>query len=380
MAVKTLTLLAVGDNCLYMKNPEDMLALTAPVLRSGDFVTGQLETPCTDRPAATPLWGLGMGVRSPNGYALKRLDALRTAGFNVIHMAGNKVWDAGAPGIEDTIKELRRLGIAPIGIGMNINEARTPAIIERKGTKVGFLSYNCVGPRENWANPVKPGCAWIHVLTAYELDHPTPGSTPTVYTFPDVDSLKAMSDDIHKLRPHCDVLVVHFHKGIGMTHIKLAMYEQVVSYAAIEAGADLILAEHAHCLRGIEFYRNKPIFHGTGQFVPFDPDAKPSPADPWLVKRQQKLFMELFGIELPESENWLVAPNSMFTMIAKCTIEKKKISRVAFLPCLINKHGQPEVMKHDKRGQQVFDYMDKITRAVEIKTRYEWDGDEVVAT
>jgi len=34
---------------------------------------------------------------------------------------------------------------------------------------------------------------------------------------------------------------------------KLAMYDQQVSYAAIDAGADLILGHHAHGLKGIEF-------------------------------------------------------------------------------------------------------------------------------
>jgi poly-gamma-glutamate synthesis protein (capsule biosynthesis protein) len=51
---------------------------------------------------------------------------------------------------------------------------------------------------------------------------------------------------------------------------------------------------------------------------------------------------------------------------------------VGFLPCLINKQGQPEILKHDERGQQVFDYMDKITKAVRMPTQYEWDGDEIV--
>jgi poly-gamma-glutamate synthesis protein (capsule biosynthesis protein) len=261
---------------------------------------------------------------------------------------------------------------------MNLDEARKPAIIERKGTKIGFLAYNCVGPREAWANPLKPGCAWIRVLTTYELDHMTPGGMPTIYTFAETESVKAMCDDIHNLRPQCDVLVVHFHKGLGMEHIKLAAYEQQVSYAALEAGADMILAEHAHTLRGIEFYRGKPIFHGLGQFVPFDPDAKPTPGSPWLVERQQKLFLEIFGQELKESETWPVAPNSMFTIIAKCVIEKGKLSRLSFLPCLINKQGQPVILKHDDRGQQVFDYMGKITAAVHFPTRYEWDGDEVL--
>ncbi len=149
MANTKITLLAVGDNLLYMQNPERMYALCAPVLKTGDVVIGQLETPCTDRPAESPLWGWGMGTKPPHGYELKRLGALRSAGFNVINMAGNKIWDAGVPGIEDTLSELRKLGIAPVGAGMNLDEARNPAIIERKSTKVGFLSYNCVGPQRS---------------------------------------------------------------------------------------------------------------------------------------------------------------------------------------------------------------------------------------
>jgi poly-gamma-glutamate synthesis protein (capsule biosynthesis protein) len=378
MTKKKITLLAVGDNLLYMKNPEKMFALAAPVLKAGDIVAGQLETPCTDRPAVSPLWGWGMGTKPPKGYELKRLETLKTAGFNVINMAGNKIWDAGVPGIEDTLNKLREIGISPVGAGMNIDEARRPAILERKGTKVGFLSYNCVGPREAWANPLKHGCAWMRVLTTYELDHMTPGGMPTIYTFAELESVKAMCDDIHNLRAQCDVLVVHFHKGLGMQHIKLAAYEQQVSYTAIEAGADLVLAEHAHTLRGVEIYRGKAIFHGLGQFVPFDPDAKPEPGSQWLVERQQKLFLEMFGQELKESETWPVAPNSMFTIIARIIIENGKISRVGFLPCLINKQGQPEILHHDTRGQQVFNYMDKITKAVHILTQYDWDGDEII--
>lgn len=58
---------------------------------------------------------------------------------------------------------------------MTINEARNPVIIERKGTRFGFLSYNCVGPRETWAASNKPGCAYVHIITHYEPAYATPG-------------------------------------------------------------------------------------------------------------------------------------------------------------------------------------------------------------
>jgi poly-gamma-glutamate synthesis protein (capsule biosynthesis protein) len=370
--------MAAGDISLHMKDsPESAFISVAPVLKTADMVTGQLETPCTLRSAVTSPWGV---VGHPHGFPLgrdpKNLEALRFAGFNVIHMSGNKVWDAGIPGIEDTMSGLHSLGIATIGVGMNIAEATTPAILERNGTKTGFLSYNCVGPNSTWANPIKPGCAWVRIVTAYEVDHPTPGANPTVYTFPEPDSLKAMIKDISKLRPLCDVLVVHFHKGLGMMQVKLAMYEQSVSYAAIDAGADLVVGEHAHILRAIEQYKGKTIFHGLASFV--DPPTPPVQQSDWWLQQKTRIFQEIPDYKPAESQHWPKVNYAKLSIIAKLTIEGGKISRVGFLPCMLDDRGYPEVLKHDERGQQVFDYMGRITGAVELDTKYEWDGDEVV--
>ena len=377
MVNKSFSLLAVGDMSLNVKDPHNMFKPISPTLKQSEVVVGQLETPCTLRPDITGAWGV---IGHPNGLPHscdpKNMDALRSAGFTVIHLAGNKIWDAGAPGIKDTITGLRSLGIAPVGAGMTLDEARMPVIIERKGTKIGFLSYNCVGPKETWANPLKAGCAWVRIVTAYEVDHPTPGANPSIYTFPSPDSLNMMRDDICKLRDTCDVLVVHFHKGIGLTPVKLAMYEQLVAHAAIDAGADLILAEHAHMLRGIEQYKQKMIFHGLASFI--DPPAPNKKRPEWMIEQQQKIFRESFGIEIKENQSWPTVENSNLTIIAKCTIDGGKIAKAGFLPCLINGEGQPELLKHDDRGQRVFDYMQQITAAAALNARYEWEGDEVV--
>jgi len=45
---------------------------------------------------------------------------------------------------------------------------------------------------------------------------------------------------------------------------------------------------------------------------------------------------------------------------------------------LVNKKGQPEILKNDQMGQQVFNYVDKITQAAGLNTRFEWDENEVV--
>ena len=371
MAVKPLTMLAVGDLILGSPEPEEFFALAASVLRSADVVVGQLEVPFTSR-------GVNMYTELPAPACdPANMSALTLAGFNVITIAGNHIWDWGVPAIEDTTTGLRGRGITVVGAGMNIDEARSPAIIKRNGTRFGFLNYNCVGPKETWATPDKPGCAYVHILASYELGHPNPGSSPTVYTFAEPDSLEAMVVDIQKLRPLCDVLTVAFHKGITHVPVKLAKYEHQVSHAAVDAGADLVLGHHAKIIKGIEQYKGKVIFHGLGNFVAVTRtlDEAPSLAlQKWLKRRK-----DLFGFEPdPEYPTYPFHPEAKQTIIAKCTIDGGEISRVSYLPCLMNKQGQPEILRNDERGRQVFDYVDKITSAAGLNARYEWEGDEVV--
>ncbi len=169
--------------------------------------------------------------------------------------------------MEDTIAELQRLGIATTGAGKNIEEARHPAILERDGIRLGFLSYNCVGPRESWGAKNRAGCAYVHVLTHYELDHASPGGPPNVYTFANPSTLEAMAADIENLRREVNVLIVALHKGLGHTPATVGMYERQIAKAAIDAGADIVVGHHAHILQGMEVYRNRPIFHGLGNFA-----------------------------------------------------------------------------------------------------------------
>ena len=371
MADKILTMMAVGDLILDEPQAESYFAYVAPLLKSADVIVGQVEVVFTDRGFCA-----STDVAAPPCDPAN-MSAIPFAGFNVITLAGNHVWDSGPPGIEDTITGLQSYGIAVVGAGMNIDEARRPAIVKRNGTTFGFLSYNCVGPKESWATNKKSGCAYVNILTHYELDHATPGGPPSVYTFAEPRSLETMVADIQKLRPLCDVLVVALHKGLGHVPAKLSQYEKEVSYAAIDAGADLILGHHAHILKGIEQYKGKTIFHGLCNFVTVTRALAPDPtqdSQQWAMRRK-----ELFGFAPdPEYPTYPFHPEAKQTIIAKCTISEGKITRTSYIPCLVNKKGQPEILKNDQMGQQVFNYMDKITQAAGLNTRFEWDENEVV--
>ena len=359
----TINLLNVAD-IILASDSEPLFSDVKPVLLKGDVVVGQLEVPHTTRHQnAIDL------DRAPEG-----LQPLVSTGFDLVTLAGNHLMDAGVEGIEDTTRWLRDNNIHYVGAGMNMEEARRPAIIERKGTKIGYLNYNCVGPEETWAGLDKPGCPYVKIITHYELDHGTPGGPPSVYTWAESSSLASMKADIEKLRPQCDVLVVALHKGIGHTPIKIADYEKEVSYAAIDAGADLIVGHHAHILRGIEFYKSKPIFHGLCNFVVFAPILAANSNDPWAKRRR-----EVFGFEPdPDYPTYPFHPEAIYTMIAQCTIEDGKITETSFVPLIVDKESKPIVMKRDEEGQRVFDYVEKITRGANLNANYEWADDRII--
>ncbi len=366
MPNKSLTMLAVGDIILG-PSPDDLFQYTASVLQEADITLGQLEVPYTERD--TNIFTID---RHPD-----HLNGLASAGFDAVTFAGNHIWDAGVPGIVDTLEWLERHHIACTGGGMTLSEAKRPAILERDGTRFGFLTYNCVGPKESWATSKRPGCSYVHVITHYELDHATPGGPPDIYTWAESKTLRAMEGDIRGLRHLCDVLVVSFHKGIAHTPATLAEYEHQVSHAAIDAGADLVLGHHAHILKGIEVYKGKAIFHGLGNFTTYLPLLAPSsdedPLD-WAKRRR-----ELFGfVPDPDYPTYPFHPEAINTLIAKCTIDEGTISEVSYIPCIVNKKAQPRPVARDGLGQQVFDYVGKITQEAGLNTLFDWRGNEVL--
>ena len=86
--------------------------------------------------------------------------------------------DWGPDAMLDTIETLRGRGIATVGAGRNLEEAREPAILDKKGVRVAFLAY-CSVLREGYAaKRDKPGVAPLRVHTYYESAEYQPGMPP----------------------------------------------------------------------------------------------------------------------------------------------------------------------------------------------------------
>lgn len=366
-----LHVLLTGDLILDEPDPDGFFEPSRTLLRGADLVIGHVEVPHTARGVET-----STDVPAPPADPA-HLAALPRAGVQVATLAGNHLHDSGPNGIEDTVATLRGLGLATTGAGMNLAEARTPALVERQGVRVGVLSYNCVGPREGWATSRKPGCAYVKVLTHYELDHASPGGPPSIYTFCAPESLDAMAADIEALRARVDLLVVALHKGVGHVPARVEHYERAVGRAAIDAGADVVVGHHAHIIRGVELHHGKPIYHGLGNWVTVtralsvkDNDSPERLA--WAKKRQQ-----LFGfVPDPAMPTYPFHPDSRHTLLASVVRRADGTLDAGLVPCWIDATARPVPLGPDQAGPTL-DYLRRITTEAGLKTRYDWQGAHV---
>src|SRR5262249_700949 len=99
------------------------------LVRNADVAFANLEMPLTDGRCKA------RGACGAPAFA----NTLHWAGFDVLSVANNRVHDAETAGLLDTIDALSRAGVSPIGGGRNLEDARRPLIIERKGLKLAFL-------------------------------------------------------------------------------------------------------------------------------------------------------------------------------------------------------------------------------------------------
>jgi poly-gamma-glutamate capsule biosynthesis protein CapA/YwtB (metallophosphatase superfamily) len=341
-----------GDLVLDEPNPDHWLSGIAPATRRADVSIGHLEVPHTSRGAEL------LGDVPAPGADPHHLAALARAGFDAVTLAGNHIADCGAVGIADTRNELERLGIACCGAGADLHEARRPAILHISGRSIAVLSYNCVGPENGWASADRAGCAYVRVDTA----DGTPITPAASLHTAEPASLAAMQRDIAAAVTDNDFVVVALHKGLVHTPSRLAPYERPLAHAAIDAGAHAVISHHAHLIRGMEFHRNRPIFHGLGNGCVVTRALSPAQDHPtraaWAQKRKQ-----LFGFE-PDPAFTLAPfhPDAVNAMLGRLRWHDDGTIEAGFLPVRVDAPGRP-VLADPAAAAEITDYIGRITTA-----------------
>ncbi|MBI3241290.1 MAG: CapA family protein [Chloroflexi bacterium] len=242
----------------------------ADELRSADIAVGSLDGSITDR--ATPLsCPQTMNLVGPARTA----EGLQFAGFDVISVATNHIKNCGAVGcwneaLLDSMKNLKAAGIAAVGGGSTLEEARAPFVIEHNGIRFAFLAASSVG-QEMWAGESEPGTAPLLI--------------------------ENIAADIKAARALADVVIVLPQWGGEYTDIP--NWDQFkLAGAMMDAGATLVIGNQAHWVQAVETFPDGVVAYALGNFV-FDQG--------WSEKTKQGVVFEAVfrGATL---ESWRLLP------------------------------------------------------------------------
>jgi hypothetical protein len=168
------------------------------------------------------------------------IEGLANAGIDYVGLANNHIRDAGGVGITQTIANLKEHGIRSSGAGKNASAARKPAVLEAGGTKVAILAYDTIA-KYYAAGSNRAGSA---IMTR-----------------------KAVKADVAKARDAgAEIVIVFPHWGTEYDPTPFKG-QQALARAAINAGADIVIGNHAHWAGALETYKGRPIWYALGNFV-----------------------------------------------------------------------------------------------------------------
>jgi poly-gamma-glutamate synthesis protein (capsule biosynthesis protein) len=106
-------------------------------------------------------------------------EELKWAGFNLVGLVNNHVFDYGVDGLRSTAKALDAAGIAHAGSGENLALARQPAYVYTKHGRVALIGAASTFTPGSLASearpdlPGRPGISPLRFSTTYTVDEPT---------------------------------------------------------------------------------------------------------------------------------------------------------------------------------------------------------------
>ncbi len=171
-----------------------------------------------------------------NVYILNQL------GVDIVGLANNHVFDYGEEAFLDTLATLEADGIPYVGAGRNIEEASSPVYMQ-----LGDLTIAYVAASRAEKNKMTP-----------EATQTSPGILRCYDTEKFVAEIKEASEN-------ADFVIALPHWGTEYS-TKLETAQTSTAREYIDAGADVIIGAHSHCLQGMEYYNGSLIAYSLGNY------------------------------------------------------------------------------------------------------------------
>lgn len=177
------------------------------------------------------------------------LPCLTAAEIDCCVLANNHVLDWGRAGLVETLETLDRAGIAHAGAGQDATETKAPAIlpVPGKGRVLVFaFGHTSSGVPTDWAaGEARPG---VSVLTDLSRSN-----------------LETVAALVQAAKQPGDLAVISIHWGPNWGY-EIPSAQRTFARGLVDAGAEVVHGHSSHHIKGIEVYRQRPIFYGCGDF------------------------------------------------------------------------------------------------------------------
>lgn len=384
------TLAAVGD--IINARPVSQVPAFAPVgklIKDADVAFGNFEGTVVDS-HNLPNW-----VEAETGGGAILMDPLvppdlKKIGFDLMARANNHVMDLGVVGMRSTTEALEKAGLVQAGVGMSLGDARAPAFLDTPYGRVGLISVAATFTDLARAGPAIPGeparpgvnalrTTEYHLVSTTQMgelkelakqaqkvrdDQPVPQTRLPEMTRAafglqrnspntlDLFGVNYMVSDHHgshftmnqsdlqqillnveDAKKSSDFVIVSIHAHMPGNFSQVpADFEPVFAHDVINAGADALLAQGPHQLRGIEIYKGRPIFYSLGDFI-FQVDII-QPIEPDIYDQYGLDPRTSSSVDVSEKEDELdfANPNMYQSVVAVLTFGRQGVSEIKLIP------------------------------------------------
>lgn len=216
---------AKGDlDALYAKEIQDLF-------KNADFSICNLEGALTDNDIK--ILKCGPSIKAPP----ETIAGIKALGIDCLSLANNHVIDYGDKGYQDTCDTLKDQNIAFFGAGSNIHTIETNFQVDIGGKKVVFYAVG-----ETVFNIPSESSAGINLYDEYRV-----------------------CNEIKTLKAQCDYLIVLYHGGVEYFQYPTA-WVRTRFHRMADCGADMVIAQHTHCIGTQENYNGSFLLYGQGNF------------------------------------------------------------------------------------------------------------------
>ena len=174
----------------------------------------------------------------------RAVESLTAIGVRAVWLANNHALDFGFQALADTLEHLAGAGIAVVGAGRNLAEARAGRIVEAGGARIGLVAF-ADHPADFAATSTTPGIAWADIAS---------GAPDWIV------------EQVRDLARTCDVVIGGPHWGPNM-RTSPPHRHRTVAGDLVAAGLGALAGHSAHVVHGVERLGRAPICYDVGDLL-----------------------------------------------------------------------------------------------------------------